>query len=130
MIIISASGMATGGRVLHHIRAFGPDPRNTILFAGFQAAGTRGATMVAGAGQVKIHGELVPIRAEVVNLHQLSAHADRADLLRWLGACPSPPHRVFVTHGEPAAADSLRAAIKQTLGWDALVPEHRGVESL
>jgi metallo-beta-lactamase family protein len=130
MIIISASGMATGGRVLHHIRAFGPDPRNTILFVGFQAAGTRGATLVSGAGSVKIHGQFVPIRAQVVDLHALSAHADRADLLRWLGASPEAPRRVFVTHGEPAAADSLRAAIAQTLGWDAIVPEHRAVETL
>ena len=130
MIIISASGMATGGRVLHHIRAFGPDPRNTILFAGFQAAGTRGASIVAGAESVKIHGQFVPIRAQVANLRELSAHADRAGLLRWLAACPTAPRRVFVNHGEPAAADSLRRAIRETLGWDALVPEHRSVESL
>jgi metallo-beta-lactamase family protein len=129
MIIISASGMATGGRVLHHIRAFGPDPRNTILFAGFQAAGTRGASIVSGAASVKIHGEFVPIRAEVANLYELSAHADRAGLLRWLGAAPSAPRRVFVNHGEPAAADSLRAAIRQSLGWEALVPEYRSVET-
>jgi metallo-beta-lactamase family protein len=130
MIIISASGMATGGRVLHHIRAFGPDPRNTILFAGFQAAGTRGAAIVAGADSVKIHGQFVPIRAQVVNLQELSAHADRADLLRWLAAAPAAPGRVFVNHGEPAAADSLRAAIAQNLGWDALVPEHHSVQTL
>ena len=130
MIIISASGMATGGRVLHHIRAFGPDPRNTILFVGFQAAGTRGAAIVSGADSVKIHGQFVPIRAQVVNLQELSAHADRADLLRWLAAAPTAPRRVFVNHGEPAAADSLRAAIGQDLGWDALVPEHRSVVTL
>ncbi len=130
MVIVSASGMATGGRVLHHLRAFGPDPRNTILFAGYQAAGTRGAAIVHGADAVKIHGQYVPIRAEVVCLDQLSAHADREQLLHWLAAVPRMPQRVFVTHGEPTASDRLRAAIGERLGWEALVPEHRSTHDV
>ncbi|MDM0116335.1 MBL fold metallo-hydrolase [Variovorax sp. J22R133] len=122
-IIVSASGMATGGRVLHHIKAYAPDARNAILFVGFQAAATRGAAMVAGAASVKIHGEYVPIRAEVANLDSLSAHADREQLLAWIGALPAPK-RVFVTHGEPVAADALRLAIEERHGWAVTVPEY------
>ncbi|MDM0107729.1 MBL fold metallo-hydrolase [Variovorax sp. J22R24] len=122
-IIVSASGMATGGRVLHHIKAYAPNARNTILFAGFQAAGTRGAALVGGAKEVKIHGEYVPVRAEVVNLDTLSAHADRAQLLDWLSALPAP-RRVFVTHGEPVAADALRLAIEERHGWQVAVPDY------
>lgn len=128
-IIISASGMASGGRVLHHLKAFAPDARNSILFAGFQAAGTRGAAMVAGAETVKIHGQHVPIRAEVAQIDSLSAHADRDELLAWVGALPSPPRHVFVTHGEPVPADALRQAIEERHGWPCTVPEYRdGVE--
>jgi metallo-beta-lactamase family protein len=123
-IIVSASGMATGGRVLHHLKAYAPDARNTILFAGFQAAGTRGAAMVGGAESVKIHGAYVPVRAEVANLDTLSAHADREQLLAWLGALRSPK-RVFVTHGEPVAADALRLAIEERHGWPVTVPDYR-----
>lgn len=128
-VIVSASGMATGGRVVHHLKAFAPDHRNTILLAGYQAAGTRGAALAAGAREVKIHGEHVPVRAEVVSLGSLSAHADRGELLRWVGQLPRPPKRVFVTHGEPVAADSLRQAIEELHGWPCTVPEHlQGVE--
>ena len=123
-VIVSASGMATGGRVVHHLKAFAPDHRNTILLAGYQAAGTRGAALAAGAREVKIHGEHVPVRAEVVSLGSLSAHADRGELLRWVGKLPRPPKRVFVTHGEPVAADSLRQAIEERHGWPCTVPEH------
>ena len=129
-VIISASGMASGGRVLHHLKAFAPDERNSILFAGFQAAGTRGAAMVSGARTVKIHGQQVPIRAEVVQLDSLSAHADRDELLAWIGALPSAPQRVFVTHGEPVAADSLRQAIEERHRWPCSVPEHRDAVEL
>lgn len=122
-VIVSASGMASGGRVLHHLRAYAPDPRNTILFAGFQAQGTRGAALVGGATSVKIHGQHVPVRAEIVHLDALSAHADRDGLLAWLAALPAPPKRVFVQHGEPVASDALRLAIEERLGWPALVPE-------
>lgn len=129
-IIISASGMASGGRVLHHLKAFAPDDRNSILFAGFQAAGTRGAAMVSGARSVKIHGQQVPIRAEVTQLDSLSAHADRDELLAWIGALPSAPQRVFVTHGEPVAADALRQAIEERHHWPCSVPEYRDTVEL
>jgi len=123
-VIISASGMATGGRVVHHLKAFAPDRRNTILLAGYQAAGTRGAALAGGAKEIKIHGEYVPVRAEVASLGSLSAHADRGELLGWLAQLPSAPRRVFVTHGEPVAADRLRQAIEEKWHWPCLVPEH------
>jgi metallo-beta-lactamase family protein len=123
-IIISASGMATGGRVLHHLKVFAPDRRNTILFSGFQAGGTRGATMVAGADSVKIHGGQVPIRAEVANLPMLSAHADADELLRWLRGVARPPKATYIVHGEPEASDALRRRIQDELGWTCRVPEH------
>ena len=124
-VIISASGMASGGRVLHHLKAYAPDPKNAILFVGYQAAGTRGAAMLAGAPSVKIHGEQVPVRAEVIHLDALSAHADRDELLAWAGALPAPPQRVFITHGEPVAADALRQALEERHGWPCTVPEYR-----
>lgn len=123
-IIVSASGMATGGRVLHHLKAYAPDPRSTILFAGFQAAATRGAALVGGATSVKIHGAYVPVRAEVCHLENLSAHADREQLLGWLDA-QKAPRRVFVTHGEPVASDALRLAIEERHGWTCTVPDYR-----
>lgn len=123
MVIISASGMATGGRVLHHLKAFAPDARNLILFGGFQAAGTRGAALVGGADTVKIHGEWIPVRAEVAQLQSASSHADRGQLLAWLQGAPSVPSRVFVTHGEPAAADALRQYIRRDVHTEVLVPE-------
>lgn len=122
-IIVSASGMATGGRVLHHLKSYAPDAKNAILFVGFQAAGTRGAALVAGAKEVKIHGAYIPVRAEVANLDTLSAHADREQLLAWLGALPAP-RRIFVTHGEPVAADALRLAIEERHGWSVTVPDY------
>lgn len=124
-IIVSASGMATGGRILHHLKHYAPDPRNAILFTGFQAGGTRGAAMIAGANTVKIHGGYVQIRAEVDNLHTLSAHADANEIMRWLGNFESPPRMTFITHGEPAASDALRHRIEEELGWSCLVPEYR-----
>lgn len=116
-IIVSASGMATGGRVIHHLKHFVSDPRNTILFAGFQAVGTRGAAMLDGARSVKIHGEYVPVRAELDNLSMLSAHADADEILRWLRGFTRPPKETYIVHGEPAAADALRLRIKDELGW-------------
>ena len=123
-VIISASGMATGGRVLHHLKHYAPDPRNTILFAGFQAGGTRGASMVGGADSIKIHGAYVPVRAEVKNLDMLSGHADAGEILRWLGGFKSAPKMTFITHGEPAASDALRRRIEEELKWPCTVPEH------
>lgn len=124
MIVISASGMASGGRVLHHLKQMAPDPKNTILFAGHQAGGTRGAAMLAGVPSIKIHGEYIPVRAEVVNIESMSAHADYAELLDWLATFKRPPKRVFLNHGEPAAQDALRLRIKDTLGWDCHAPEY------
>jgi len=125
MVVISASGMATGGRVLHHIKAFAPNPRNMILFAGYQAAGTRGASMVGGAETVKIHGTHVPVRAEVAVLDGLSAHADHREILTWLEGFRTAPERVFLTHGEPAAADALRRHIEERFGWRVEIPDYR-----
>ncbi len=129
-IIVSASGMATGGRVVHHLKAFAPDARNAIVFAGFQAAGTRGASMIGGAKEIKIHGEWIPLRAEVASLDGLSAHADRADLLDWIGALPRAPRRVYVNHGEPVAADALRQAIEERHRWACSVPEYLEIANL
>ncbi|MDY0870971.1 MBL fold metallo-hydrolase [Dongia rigui] len=122
-IIISASGMATGGRVLHHIKHYVGDRNSTILFSGFQAAGTRGAAMLAGAESVKIHGVYYPVRARVENLSMLSAHADADGLLRWLKGFKSAPRQTFITHGEPTASDALRHRIEEELGWNCTVPE-------
>lgn len=124
MVIIAASGMATGGRVLHHLKAFASDPRNTILFAGFQAGGTRGAAMLGGIDAIKIHGEYVPLRAKVVQIENLSAHADGGEILDWLSHFSMPPRRTFITHGEPAAADTLRKAIEEKLKWACSVPDY------
>ncbi len=124
MILISASGMATGGRVVHHLKAFAPDPRNTILFVGFQVPGTRGAAIVEGAESVKIHGSYVPIKAEIVALNNLSAHADYFETLEWLKHIQPAPRQTFITHGEPAAGDALRHRIEEHLKWNCRVPEH------
>ncbi len=124
MIIVSASGMVTGGRVLHHIEAFGPDDRNAILLAGYQAGGTRGAALVGGASTLRMFGREVPIRAEVVQLEGFSGHADAAELLAWMRTAPTPPRMVYVTHGDPDASDTLRARIQHELGWHARAPEH------
>jgi len=124
-VVIAASGMATGGRVLHHIKAFAADHRNTILFAGYQAAGTRGATMLAGAESVKIHGQYIAIRAQVAQVENLSAHADSNEIMRWLGGFKRPPRNTFITHGEPEAADALRLRILEELMWPCRVPAYR-----
>lgn len=124
MVILSASGMATGGRVLHHLIAFAPDSRNAIVLSGYQAGGTRGATLASGARSVRIFGHNVAVNAEVVQLHAASAHADADGLIAWLRQSPSTPRSVFVTHGEPDAADALRARIEHELHWNAEVPDY------
>jgi metallo-beta-lactamase family protein len=125
MIVISASGMATGGRVVHHLKVFLPNERNLILLPGFQAGGTRGASLAAGAKTVRIHGQDVPVNAEVVQLETMSAHADANEVLAWMRQMPKPPRTVFITHGEPNASDVLRQRIERELGWNAIVPEFR-----
>ncbi|HWI81108.1 MBL fold metallo-hydrolase [Ramlibacter sp.] len=122
MIIIAASGMATGGRVVHHVKAFAPDKRNTILLTGFQSGGTRGASIASGAPTVRIHGEDVPVRAEVHMVHSLSAHADAGEIMDWLRGFEQPPRRTFITHGEPPAADALRLRIERELHWACHLP--------
>ena len=121
-VIVSASGMATGGRVLHHLKSLGPDPRNTIALVGFQAPGTRGADLQAGARTLRIHGADHAIRAEVVTIEGLSAHGDADDLVRWAGTVPGLPRRAFVTHGEPSAADALAQRLRDGLHWSVEVP--------
>lgn len=123
-IIISASGMATGGRVLHHLGRFLPDARNTVLLVGYQAPGTRGRSLEDGVPELKLHGQYVPVRARVRKLAGLSAHADYREITDWLGASGVNPHRTFVTHGEPSAADAMRRNLRDRLGWSAVVPEH------
>lgn len=124
-VIISASGMATGGRVLHHLAHYAPDPKNSIIFTGFQAGGTRGAAMVAGADAIKMHGSYVPVRASIHNLSMLSAHADKDELLRWASGFKQAPKTTFVVHGEPGGSDALRHSLEQHRGWNCLVPDHR-----
>lgn len=129
-VVISASGMATGGRILHHLRAFAPDPRNTIMLTGYQVPGTRGRAIAAGERYVRIFGEWIAINAEVSTLAMLSAHADADELLRWASGFHTPPRRVFVVHGEPQPADTLRTRLDRELGWQATVPRPNQLFSL
>jgi metallo-beta-lactamase family protein len=124
MIIISASGMATGGRVLHHLERCLPDHRNTILFVGFQAAGTRGKAIQSGAETVKMYGHDVRVRARVETIESLSAHADYREILAWLGRFAKPPGKTFIVHGEPEASEALRQRITEQLHWNATVPSY------
>jgi metallo-beta-lactamase family protein len=124
MVIVAASGMATGGRVLHHLARFAPDPRSTIVLTGYQAGGTRGAALQGGAKTVRIHGEDVPVRADVVTVGNLSAHADWSEIVDWLRHFRAAPREVFLTHGDPAASDALRIHIRDALRWDCTVPDY------
>ena len=124
-IVISSSGMAEGGRVLHHLKAALPDARNTVLFAGYQGAGTRGRRLVDGEKSVKIHGEWVPVNATIERIDSMSAHADANEIMRWLKGFTRPPQQTFIVHGEPAAQDALAARIHAELGWSTKAPEHR-----
>lgn len=129
-VIISASGMAEGGRVLHHLKYYITDPKNTILFTGFQAGGTRGDQIVRGEKHVKIHGEMYPVRAAVENLTSLSAHADYEEILLWLRHFKKPPQKVFLTHGEESAAIALKERIEDQLGWTVVIPDYLESEDL
>ncbi len=124
MVILAASGMATGGRVLHHLAHYAGDHRNMILLTGFQAPGTRGATLASGSKSVRIHGRDVAVAAEVVQLQSASAHADAQQLMAWLRTLREAPGQVYIVHGEMGASDELRKRIQHGLGWRALVPEH------
>jgi metallo-beta-lactamase family protein len=123
-IIISASGMATGGRVLHHIAQRAPDPRNAILLAGFQAEGTRGRALEEGAKTLRMYGEDVPVAAEVINLRQFSAHAGKSELMRWLTGLPAPPRQTYLVHGEPAASAALKFTIESNFRWRVSLPAY------
>lgn len=130
IIIISASGMATGGRVLHHLKLFATDRRNTIVFAGYQAPGTRGDRIVKGEKAVKIHGMMIPIEAEVAQLDNVSAHADYDEILSWLSHFEYSPKKVFITHGDIDAANSLKEKIEAMFHWKCIVPEYLQIEKL
>jgi metallo-beta-lactamase family protein len=124
-IVISASGMATGGRVLHHLKAALPDPRNSVVFAGYQAEGTRGRRLVDGERAVKIHGQMIPVNAPIAKVDSMSAHADSNEILRWLKGFKAPPRRTFLVHGEPPAMQPLQARVTSELGWTVHAPAWR-----
>lgn len=124
-IIISASGMLTGGRVLHHAMRILPDENATIIFVGYQAAGTRGRQIQDGAKEVKIMKNLVPVRCRVEKVEGFSAHADWKGVLRWLEGLAKPPKMVFTTHGEPEPAAAMAGHIRERFGWNAVVPEYQ-----
>jgi metallo-beta-lactamase family protein len=123
-VIVSASGMATGGRVLNYIKTLAPGERHHIVFPGFQVGGSRGAKMIAGAREIKMHGAFVPVNAEVTHMEGFSGHADADGLMAWLRNFKKPPEQVFVVHGEPDASDALRCRIQDELGWRVRVPQH------
>jgi len=123
-VIIASSGMATGGRVVHHLFAGLPDPRNTVLFVGFQAAGTRGRQLIDGAKQVKIFGQQVPVHAKIEKIDAMSSHADAGEIVRWLRTFPRAPKATYLVHGEPVAQDALKARITKELGWNVEIPSH------
>jgi metallo-beta-lactamase family protein len=124
LVIISASGMCTGGRILHHLKHRLPDPRNTVLFVGYQAQGTRGRRLLEGAEEIRIHGMTVPVRAEIVQIDGLSAHGDASELLRWLSGFEAPPQQTFLVHGEPHASEALEKRIREQLGWATHRPHY------
>jgi metallo-beta-lactamase family protein len=123
-IIVSASGMVAGGRVLHHLAQRLPDARNAVILAGFQAQGTRGRALQEGAKTLRLFGQDVPVNAEILQMSQLSAHAGKSELLRWLGGLPSAPKQTYLTHGEPVAAQSLQKAIVEKFSWNAAVARY------
>ncbi|HEX7676017.1 MAG TPA: MBL fold metallo-hydrolase [Bdellovibrio sp.] len=121
-VIIASSGMLTGGRVLHHIKAFGDNPQNTILLPGFQSAGTRGWSLVNGQKKIKIHGSYMDVKARLLNSDSFSAHADQEELVKWVSLMPKPPKQTFIVHGEPSASDELRKALQEKLKISAVIP--------
>lgn len=123
-IIISASGMAEGGRVLHHLKIFLPNHLNTILFTGYQDGGTRGDRLLRGETEIKIHGEMIPVQAQIVSMSNVSAHADYEEIMTWLKNFKHPPKKTFLTHGSLANAEALKARIEQELHWDCVIPEY------
>lgn len=129
-VIISASGMATGGRILYHLKSYAPNFKNTLLFTGYQAGGTRGARIINGEKEIKIHGQMIPVRATVEVINSLSAHADYEEILEWLQHFQKPPKKIFITHGEKTAAFSLKTKIENKLNWNCVVPHYQQIELL
>jgi metallo-beta-lactamase family protein len=123
-VVLSSSGMAVGGRVLNHLAARLPDPKSTIVFVGYQAAGTRGRLLVEGAKEIKFHGQVVPVNAEILQMQEMSAHADYQETLCWLGGFARPPRRTFIVHGEEEAAEALARRIREQLGWECMIPDY------
>jgi metallo-beta-lactamase family protein len=124
MVVISASGMANGGRILHHLAAALPDAKNTVVFVGYQAEGTRGRRLLSGEKEIKIHGEMIPVVARVEKMGSLSAHADSDEVMRWLGSFKTPPKTLFIVHGEPEAQAAIRERIHRDLRWHTEVPRY------
>jgi metallo-beta-lactamase family protein len=122
-VIISASGMATGGRVLHHLARLAPDSKSSIVFAGFQSRGTRGDRLTSGEKELKIYGEIIPVRAHVYNLSNVSAHADYSEMLEWLSDIKAKPRTVFITHGEKEVAESLKEKMVAKFSWNCIIPK-------
>jgi metallo-beta-lactamase family protein len=123
-VIVSASGMATGGRVLHHLARYLPDPASSVVLVGYQAEGTRGRRLQNGEKEIKIHGEMIPVRASIEIMGSMSAHADAGEIMRWLGDFKRPPKMTFIVHGEPEASAVLRDRIASELGWNVTIPEY------
>jgi metallo-beta-lactamase family protein len=123
-IVIAASGMATGGRVLHHLTVALPNAKNTVLFVGFQSEGTRGRQLLEGATHAKINGQEVPVAARIERLDSMSAHADKAEIMRWLSGFSRPPAMTYLVHGEPAALEALRGTIQAERGWPVHVAQY------
>ncbi len=130
VIIISASGMAEGGRILHHLKAFLPKHSNTILLTGYQDPGTRGDRLFRGEAEIKIHGEMIPVRAKIVSLNNMSAHADYQEMIDWLKNFKHPPQKVFITHGDQASTISLKNTIEKNFHWKCIIPDYLQVEDL
>jgi metallo-beta-lactamase family protein len=130
VVIISASGMAGGGRILHHLKRRLPDHRNTVVLVGYQAAGTRGRSLQEGADEVKIHGKKVEVRARIETVHGLSAHADKEEALRWMSGFERPPKRTYAVHGEPSATQAMVDNIRDRLGWNAAVAKDGEIAEL
>ena len=129
-IIISASGMATGGRILHHLAHYGPDNKNTILLVGYQAVGTRGRALQDGKKELKIHGQVVKINAEVERLENMSAHADSNELIEWLKGFEDKPKKLFIVHGEEKSSNIFAERVEKELQWDTLIPEYLQIYQL
>jgi metallo-beta-lactamase family protein len=128
-VIISASGMATGGRVVHHLEHMLPDPKNTVILVGYQAVGSRGRLLEEGASEIKMHGNLIPVRAHIAKVNSFSVHADADELIEWLGTV-SKPEKIFVIHGEQGAQEAMANRIVDELNWNAIVPKPSQVISI